>query len=253
MPPALIEVVTRCRPHAVGNAITGGVRRSSERPGPSEAVAGSPGSLLSRWQSRSSSTMANCLRACDSVGRPVKPEKRTMCPALPIRSRSPVRGSAQAGRGDRERAQPNIRGAPLLRPLGRQEADRALPPGAPRRPAELFALLAEGGLTAPIDSTYPLPNAGAALRRAENGGISGKIILTPEARPPQPNGQPLSIDHHSTGSRNELSVEAEAGHGIAAAKLVAELGGIGAAGWQARGHRPQAGALRDQAGLHAVR
>jgi NADPH:quinone reductase-like Zn-dependent oxidoreductase len=44
---------------------------------------------------------------------------------------------------------------------------------------ELFALLADGSLTAPIDSTYALADAGTALRRAENGGISGKIVLVP--------------------------------------------------------------------------
>lgn len=46
--------------------------------------------------------------------------------------------------------------------------------------AELFALLADGTLTATIDSTYPLTDAGAALRRAETGGITGKIILIPQ-------------------------------------------------------------------------
>ena len=47
--------------------------------------------------------------------------------------------------------------------------------------AELFALLADGTLTAPIDSTYPLADAGSALRRAETGGVAGKIILIPGA------------------------------------------------------------------------
>ncbi|MDT8913484.1 zinc-binding dehydrogenase [Amycolatopsis sp. PS_44_ISF1] len=44
---------------------------------------------------------------------------------------------------------------------------------------ELFGLLAAGTLTSPIDSTYSLADAGIALRRAENGGIAGKIILAP--------------------------------------------------------------------------
>jgi NADPH:quinone reductase-like Zn-dependent oxidoreductase len=47
--------------------------------------------------------------------------------------------------------------------------------------AELFDLLADGTLTAPIDSTYRLTDAGTALQRAETGGLTGKIILIPEA------------------------------------------------------------------------
>lgn len=46
--------------------------------------------------------------------------------------------------------------------------------------AELFGLLADGTLTPPIDSTYALSDACAALRHAENGGITGKIILVPQ-------------------------------------------------------------------------
>lgn len=45
--------------------------------------------------------------------------------------------------------------------------------------AELFALLLDGTLTAPIDSTYPLHDAAAALRRAEDGGLAGKIVIVP--------------------------------------------------------------------------
>jgi NADPH:quinone reductase-like Zn-dependent oxidoreductase len=44
----------------------------------------------------------------------------------------------------------------------------------------LFKLLAEGALTAPIDSEYPLSESAAALRRAEAGGLSGKVIITPD-------------------------------------------------------------------------
>jgi NADPH:quinone reductase-like Zn-dependent oxidoreductase len=44
---------------------------------------------------------------------------------------------------------------------------------------ELFALLLDGTLTAPIDSTYPLRDAAAALRRAESGGRAGKIVIVP--------------------------------------------------------------------------
>ena len=43
--------------------------------------------------------------------------------------------------------------------------------------AELFGLLADGQLTAPVDSTYPLTEAAAALRRAETGGVAGKIVI----------------------------------------------------------------------------
>jgi NADPH:quinone reductase-like Zn-dependent oxidoreductase len=45
---------------------------------------------------------------------------------------------------------------------------------------ELFGLLAEGSLVAPIDSRYPLSQTAAALRRAEAGGLSGKVIILPD-------------------------------------------------------------------------
>ncbi|MFD5540944.1 zinc-binding dehydrogenase [Streptomyces sp. NPDC127079] len=43
----------------------------------------------------------------------------------------------------------------------------------------LFGHLAAGELTAPIDSVYPLDQAASALRRAEQGGLAGKILLIP--------------------------------------------------------------------------
>ncbi|MFI9359514.1 NADP-dependent oxidoreductase [Kitasatospora sp. NPDC053057] len=43
--------------------------------------------------------------------------------------------------------------------------------------AELAALLADGRLRVALDSTYPLPEAAAAHRRAERGHIQGKIVL----------------------------------------------------------------------------
>ena len=43
----------------------------------------------------------------------------------------------------------------------------------------LFTSLAAGELIAPIDSVYPLDQAAAALRRAEQGGLAGKILLIP--------------------------------------------------------------------------
>ena len=43
----------------------------------------------------------------------------------------------------------------------------------------LFAHLAAGEITAPVDSVYPLEQAAAALRRAEQGGLAGKILLEP--------------------------------------------------------------------------
>lgn len=47
--------------------------------------------------------------------------------------------------------------------------------------AALFGLLADGSLTAPVDRTYPLSQAAAALRHAEAGGLSGKVIIVPDA------------------------------------------------------------------------
>ncbi|HWC78782.1 MAG TPA: medium chain dehydrogenase/reductase family protein [Pseudonocardiaceae bacterium] len=44
----------------------------------------------------------------------------------------------------------------------------------------LFGLLAEGTLVAPIDSEYPLSKAADALRRAEAGGLAGKVIIVPD-------------------------------------------------------------------------
>ncbi|GAA0562581.1 medium chain dehydrogenase/reductase family protein [Paractinoplanes ferrugineus] len=41
----------------------------------------------------------------------------------------------------------------------------------------LFAHLVAGDIHAPIDSVYPLKQAAAALRRAEQGGLAGKILL----------------------------------------------------------------------------
>ena len=43
----------------------------------------------------------------------------------------------------------------------------------------LFLHLAAGDITAPIDSEYPLDQAAAALHRAEQGGLAGKILLIP--------------------------------------------------------------------------
>jgi hypothetical protein len=51
---------------------------------------------------------------------------------------------------------------------------------------ELFGLLADGTLTAPIDSTYPLGEAAAALRRAEIGGATPSAIHDPDSRGPRP-------------------------------------------------------------------
>lgn len=41
----------------------------------------------------------------------------------------------------------------------------------------VFEFLARGELTAQITATYPLRDAAAALRRAEQGGLTGKIVL----------------------------------------------------------------------------
>jgi NADPH2:quinone reductase len=45
---------------------------------------------------------------------------------------------------------------------------------------KLFGLLTDGTLTAPIDSRYPLSQAAAALRRAEAGGLAGKVLILPD-------------------------------------------------------------------------
>ncbi|WP_329128721.1 medium chain dehydrogenase/reductase family protein [Streptomyces sp. NBC_01476] len=44
---------------------------------------------------------------------------------------------------------------------------------------QVFALLAQGALTAQIDRVFPLDQAAAALRHAESGGITGKVVIQP--------------------------------------------------------------------------
>ncbi|MGI3784963.1 MAG: zinc-binding dehydrogenase [Janthinobacterium lividum] len=46
----------------------------------------------------------------------------------------------------------------------------------------LFTHLAAGDIHAPVDSVYPLEQAAVALRRAEQGGLAGKILLEPNTR-----------------------------------------------------------------------
>ena len=43
--------------------------------------------------------------------------------------------------------------------------------------SSMFSLLADGSLNAPVDSQFPLREAAAAMRRAEAGGLSGKVII----------------------------------------------------------------------------
>jgi NADPH:quinone reductase-like Zn-dependent oxidoreductase len=43
----------------------------------------------------------------------------------------------------------------------------------------VFALLADGTLTAQVGAEFPLTEAAAALRRAEAGGLVGKVVLRP--------------------------------------------------------------------------
>ncbi|MQA80958.1 MAG: zinc-binding dehydrogenase [Streptosporangiales bacterium] len=45
--------------------------------------------------------------------------------------------------------------------------------------AEVFGLVAKGELTAQIARSFPLPQASDALRYAESGEVSGKVILVP--------------------------------------------------------------------------
>ena len=77
-----------------------------------------------------------------------------------------------------------------LLPNGRKATFFNLWAGRARRPerfrAELredlgrvFALLADGRLTAQVARTYDLTEAAAALRDAESGGATGKIVLVP--------------------------------------------------------------------------
>jgi NADPH:quinone reductase-like Zn-dependent oxidoreductase len=48
---------------------------------------------------------------------------------------------------------------------------------------QVFAILAKGEITARIAATFALTEAADALRYAESGGITGKVVLVPE-RPP---------------------------------------------------------------------
>lgn len=74
---------------------------------------------------------------------------------------------------------PNRRGAHFFDLWAGKRDATTFHDGIHRDLAELFALLGDGTLTATIDSTYPLTEAGAALRRAETGGATGKIVLVP--------------------------------------------------------------------------
>jgi NADPH:quinone reductase-like Zn-dependent oxidoreductase len=46
----------------------------------------------------------------------------------------------------------------------------------------------EGAITPQIAREFPLTDAAAALRYAEAGGITGKVLLIPEANLTQPTG-----------------------------------------------------------------
>ena len=48
---------------------------------------------------------------------------------------------------------------------------------------QLFSLLAQGALSAQIAARFPLSHAAAAIRFAEAGGHTGKVILIPDAEP----------------------------------------------------------------------
>jgi len=45
----------------------------------------------------------------------------------------------------------------------------------------VFGLLAKGEITAQVAKTFPLTEAAAALRYAESGGVTGKVVLVPES------------------------------------------------------------------------
>jgi NADPH2:quinone reductase len=44
----------------------------------------------------------------------------------------------------------------------------------------VLRLLADGAIAAQVARTFPLTDAAAALRFAEAGGITGKVVLVPE-------------------------------------------------------------------------
>ncbi|WP_245627704.1 zinc-binding dehydrogenase [Actinomadura oligospora] len=44
---------------------------------------------------------------------------------------------------------------------------------------EVFAALRRGEISAPIAAELPLARAGEALRLAESGTVTGKVVLTP--------------------------------------------------------------------------
>jgi len=65
-------------------------------------------------------------------------------------------------------------------------AGRRLRPGRYRAELQhdlgrVLALLAEGAITPQIAREFPLTDAAAALRYAEAGGITGKVLLIPQA------------------------------------------------------------------------
>jgi NADPH:quinone reductase-like Zn-dependent oxidoreductase len=65
-------------------------------------------------------------------------------------------------------------------------AGRGLRPGRYRAELQhdlgrVLALLAEGAITPQIAREFPLTDAATALRYAEAGGITGKVLLIPQA------------------------------------------------------------------------
>ena len=48
---------------------------------------------------------------------------------------------------------------------------------------QVFALLAEGKITAQVARVFALTEAAGALRYAESGALAGKVILRPEQSP----------------------------------------------------------------------
>ncbi|MCI3934318.1 medium chain dehydrogenase/reductase family protein [Streptomyces sp. AN091965] len=50
---------------------------------------------------------------------------------------------------------------------------------------QVFALLADGSLTAQVAARVPLSRAAEALRLAESGTVTGKVVLVPDAAAPQ--------------------------------------------------------------------
>jgi NADPH2:quinone reductase len=65
---------------------------------------------------------------------------------------------------------------------GRRRRPDAFRAGVRDDLAQVFALLQDGTLVAQIAARYPLEQAAEAMRQAEEGGLTGKVLLVPDRR-----------------------------------------------------------------------